>query len=181
MGKFDEAIKEIEVAIKLDPLSLIINATASIIYYPGGEYKKAIEQAKKTLEMDPNFRPVHIFLANIYTWEGMYEKALKELELIDYYGAYTGYAYAKMGRISEAKRILEDLTKQSRQSYVPYYDIALLHFYIKDKDNGFAYLEKSYEEREWRMAGLKTDPYIEENVRSDPRFIALLKKMNFPE
>ena len=138
-------------------------------------------QAKKTLEMDPSFRPAHWYLAYTYHRIGMYEEALRELELLNHEGAYTGIVYAKMGRISEAKRVLEDLIRQSQQSYVPNYDIALLYFYLGDKDNGFAYLEKSYEERDYRMPGLKVDPYIEENVRSDPRFKAMLKRMNFPE
>ncbi|MBA7494004.1 Serine/threonine-protein kinase PknD [subsurface metagenome] len=178
MGKFDEALKEIELAIKLDPLSLIINAYASIIYYYSDKHDEAIEQAKKTLEIDPNFRPVHIYLARMYIWKGRYEEALSELELINYKGAITGLAYAKMGRISEAKRVLEDLIRQSQQSYVPNFNIALLYFHIGDIDNGFVFLEKSYEERETLMSELKIHPSIEENVRSDPRFKAMLKKMN---
>lgn len=181
MGKFDEALKEIELAKKLDPLSLIINVTVSYVYYFVGEYDKAIEQAKKTLEMDPNFRPAHIYSAQIYTWIGMYEEALRELELINDKDYRTGLIYAKMGRISETKKVLEDLIRQSQKSYVPNYHIALLYFYLGDKDKGFLYLEKSYGERDYEMTRIKVDRYIEENVRSDPRFKALLKKMNFPE
>jgi hypothetical protein len=83
-----------------------------------------------------------------------------------------------MGRISETKRVLEDKMRQSRQSYVPYFDIARLYFYLEDKDNGFAYLERSYEEREFGMISLKVNSYIEKDVRTDPRFKELLKRMN---
>ncbi len=41
----------------------------------------------------------------------MYEETLKELELANYKGAFTGYAYGKMGRISETRRVLEDLIR----------------------------------------------------------------------
>ncbi len=178
LGRFDEALKEIELAKNLDPLSLIINAVVSRTYYYVGEYAKAIELAKETLEMDPNFRPVRLYLAFIYNSLGMHDEVLRELELLNQEGVYTGVAYAKLGRISEAKRVLEDLIRQSQKSYIPNYDIATLHFHIGDNDTGFAYLEKSYEEREYQMTFLKIDPYLEENVRTDPRFKALLKKMN---
>jgi hypothetical protein len=117
-------------------------------------------------------------LANHYTLRGMFEEALREFKLIDYEGPEIGFAYAKMGRISETKRVLEDKMRQSRQSYVPYFDIARLYFYLEDKDNGFAYLERSYEEREFGMISLKVNSYIEKDVRTDPRFKELLKRMN---
>ena len=181
MEQFDEALEEIELAKKLDPLSLIINAQVSNVYYFSGKYDKAIVQAKKTLEMDPSFRPAHWYLAYTYHRIGMYEEALRELELLNHEGAYTGIVYAKMGRISEAKRVLEDVIRQSQQSYVSNYLIALLYFNIGDKDNGFEYLEKSYEDRDSLISLLKVEPHIEKSVRSDPRFKAFLKKMNFPE
>lgn len=149
-----------------------------MIYYHLDEHDKAIEQAKKTLEMDPNFRPAHSYLARIYSWIGMHEEALRELELINYKGARTGVVYAKMGRISEARRVLEDSIRQSQQSNVPNYIIASIYFCIGDKDTGFAYLEKSYEEHENGMIYIKIDPDIDKDVRSDPRFKAFLKKMN---
>jgi tetratricopeptide (TPR) repeat protein len=132
MGRFDEALKEIDLAKELDPLDLIIHADAANYYYKMGESEKAIEQLKKTLELNPNFEPAHFYLANIYTGIGMYEEALREFELIDYKGAAIGYAY----------------------------------------------LEKSYEEHENELASLKTNPYIEEDTRTDQRFKAILKKMN---
>ena len=178
MEQFDEALKEIEQAKRLDPLSLIINATVSIVLYYRGEHEEAVKQAKRTIELDPNFRPAHIYLARIYNLIGLHEEALKELKLANYKGAYIGYVYANMGRISETRRVLEDLIRQSQKSYVPNYDIALLYFHIGDKDNGFAFLKKSYEERETQMTSLRVDPDIEKSVRSDQRFKAMLKKMN---
>ena len=54
--------------------------------------------------------------------------------------------------------------------------MALIHFALGENDKGFERLEKAYEERDSRLRKLKTDP-IFDNVRSDPRFKELLKKM----
>jgi len=178
MGQFDKALEEIELAKKLDPLDLIVHADAANYYYKMGESDRAIDQLKRTLELNPDFEPAHFYLANIYSGMGMHEEALREFELIDYKGAAIGYTYAKMGRTSEAKKVLEDLISQSQQSYVPSFGIAMLYFYLGEKENGFAYLEKSYEEHETGLLTLKANPHIEEDVRTDPRFKAILKKMN---
>jgi len=83
-----------------------------------------------------------------------------------------------MGRISDANRVLEELIRKSSQSYGLYYGIALLYFYLGDKDNGFTYLDRSYKEHENSIVTLKIDEHIADNIRADPRFKAFLKKMN---
>jgi serine/threonine protein kinase/Tfp pilus assembly protein PilF len=178
MGRLDEALQEIELARTLDQLSLIINAVVSMVYHSGGESDKAIEQAMKVLEIEPNFRPAHRYLANAYMSKGMYEEALKEYKMIDYKGHAIGFIYAKMGKIAEVKSMIDEHKRQPREPYATNYGIAKLYFYLGEKDTGFEYLEKAYEERERSMTFLKLHQFIEENVSSDPRYKALLKKMN---
>jgi hypothetical protein len=55
--------------------------------------------------------------------------------------------------------------------------MALLHFALGDKDSGFEWLEKGFQEHDGFLMGIKVD-YLLEDVRPDPRFRALLKKMN---
>ena len=178
MGRFDKALEEIELAKKLDPLDLIVHADASNYYFKKGDHNGAIEQVKKTLEMDPNYRPARMYLANIYNWVGMYKEALSEFELLDYKGPEIAFTYVKLGRFSEAKKVLEELIKQSQQSYVPFFAIAEVYFYLGDKESGFAYLEKSYNEHENGLLSIKVSPYIEEDIRTDARVRAILTKMN---
>jgi len=54
-GRFDEALRESEIASRLDPLSLIIAADQAEIFYYSRQYDQAIERFKAVLEMDPNF------------------------------------------------------------------------------------------------------------------------------
>jgi len=176
MGRYDEAIAEFKRAQELDPLSLIINAISGWPYHRKGMYDKAIEHYKKTLEMDPDFRPAHSYLARAYMEMGMYEEALKEYKLLNSLKGM-GFTYAKMGKTAEANKVLNKLREQSRHTYISPFGMARICFAIGENDQGFQWLEKAYEDREYEMTSLEVNPLFD-NVRSDPRFKALLKKIN---
>ena len=57
---------------------------------------------------------------------------------------------------------------------------AICYIYFGEKDKVFASLEEAYREKDAGMIGIKVDPHFE-SVRSDPRFLQILKKMKFPE
>jgi Flp pilus assembly protein TadD len=94
--------------------------------------------------------------------------------------AALGYAYAIAGQINEAGEILRQLESLSNQRYVSPVDMAMLHVGLDNKEQAFEYLEKAYEEHADRMSWVKVNPVFDP-LRSDPRFQALLQKMNFPE
>ncbi len=175
MGRFEEALTEFNRAQDIDPLSLIVNAIKGWSFKYAREYDRAIEQYQKTLEMDPNFRPAHAYLGSAYFDKGMYEEALEEYKIINNI-AEIGHAYAKMGKIAEAQRILENLKIQQQHSYIQQTTIAVLYLYLGDKDQFFTWLARAYEERDYGMPWLKVDP-IFDSVRSDSRFKVWLKKM----
>lgn len=77
----------------------------------------------------------------------------------------------------EAKKILDKLLKLSNKEYVSPFFIALIYTGLNQKDQAFEWLEKSYEKREGKICWLKAD-HTFDSLRSDPRFKALLKKMN---
>jgi serine/threonine-protein kinase len=176
MGRFDEASKEIKRAQELDPLSLIINAVAGWSFSYARKYDKAIEQYKKILEMDPDFRPARTYLARAYMSKGMYEEALKENKLLNSLSEM-GVVYAKMGKTKEAHQVLNELIVLSKNTYVLPFAFAKIYFALGDTDQGFAWLERAYEERDFGMTRIKVSPFFD-NVRSDPRFKAWMKKMN---
>ncbi len=176
MGRFDEALKEIKRAQELDPLSLIINAIGGWPYMYSRKYDQAIEHFQKTLEMDPDFRPAHSYLGRTYLGKGMYEEALKEYEILDNL-AGIGYVYAKMGKTREAHQVLSEMKERSKYTPIRSSSFATIYFALGDNDKGFEWLGKAYEERGYGMTRLKVNPEYD-SARSDPRFKALLKKMN---
>jgi len=174
MGRFDEGLREIRRAQELDPLSLIMNAAGGLFFYLARDYDKGIDQCKKTLEMDPHFPPAHAYLCWNYTGKGMYEEALKEAQKTD--DQYSmAVIYAAMNRQDEARRLLASLLKQPQQSEA---QIAGIYFGLGENEEGWKWLEKAYDERSFNLPWLKVYPFFD-NVRSDPRFQAMLKKIGF--
>ena len=176
MGRFDEALKEINKAQEFDPLSLIISAYKGFIFLYIRDYDKALQQVQKTLNINPNFRPAILYRGLIYIEQGKYEEGIRDCEVVNN-SVGLGIAFAKMGKIAEAQQLLENMINISSQAYVSPIDIAKLCFYLGDNDQGFTWLEKAYEVRAYGMTVLKVDPHYD-TVRSDPRFKALLKKVN---
>ena len=182
--RFDEAIAEIERALELDPLSLVINKDFGSLFYYARQYDRAIEALHKTLEMDPNFSEAHAYLGLVYLQKSIYEEALAELQKENELSrgrhpiveSWIGIAYVQMGKRGEAQEVVDDLMERSKYMYVSSYGLACVYFVLGEKDNAFEWLEKAYEERDYWLSYLKIDPFLD-SVRSDPRFIALLKKM----
>jgi TolB-like protein/Tfp pilus assembly protein PilF len=177
MGRFEEALEEVNRAIELDPLAPIIHAQKGYTLFFTHGSDEALEQLEKTFDMEPQFRPALFYRGWINLFEEKYEEALKDFEILnDDHGR--GIVYAETGRMTEAKQILQEMIERARQEFMSKDLIAELYFKIGDKDKGFRWLEEAYEERERGMTFVKIDPGVDEDVRADPRYKALLKKMN---
>jgi TolB-like protein/Flp pilus assembly protein TadD len=184
MGRLDEATIEIKQALELDPLSLIINVNLGVLSYLKREYDKAIQQHLKTLELDQNFAQGRLRLGECYRQRGMLKEAITEFQKArtlfgnSPYGlGELGNVYALAGKTDEAIDVLTNLEELLKQGYSVNYDIAYIHFGLGDRDKAFEYLERAYEEKENGMESLKVDPSLD-NLRSDPRYKSLIKRMN---
>ena len=75
---------------------------------------------------------------------------------------------------------IERVTATSKREYFPSTHIADIYFLLGDKDHGFLWLERAYQERDDYLAWIKVDqtllPY-----RSDPRYANLLRRMGLPQ
>jgi tetratricopeptide (TPR) repeat protein len=186
LGRFEEGIAEAKRARELDPLSLAINNALGGRLLLAGRDNEAIEQIQKTLEMDPNFAPAHTSLGYAYLSEGMNEEAIAEFqngvalsgsdpdESVD-----LGYAYATAGKRDEARRILAKLKKKRERTFVSPATIAIVSGALGEKDEAFAWLEKAYAVRDPQLTYLKVGPKFTP-LRSDPRFLDLLRRMGLP-
>jgi len=183
-GKFDEALTEIRKAQELDPLSFIINNWVGDAFYYSRRYEYALEQYKKSAELFPDNAQAHIGIGQTNVEMGKYKDAIVELKkavaltggLLDN-KAKLGYVYAKSGRRDEAKTIINELEEKISQNYVSPCLIAAIYSALGEGDLAFQWLERAYESRDMYIFYLKVDPVFD-NIRSDPRFEAMLKKIN---
>jgi len=187
LGRHEEALAEIKRALQIDPLSLIINTSHGRILLFAGQNDLAIEQLHKTLEIDPTFANTHAYLGIAYLRKGAFAEAIAELQRavtlspgVTYYKAGLGHAYARAGKSAEARKLLYDLTEQSKHRYVSLFQIAFIYAGLGEKDQAFAFLEKAYEQRDYRLIYMKGDPLLD-SLRSDPRFQDLQRRVGLPQ
>jgi tetratricopeptide (TPR) repeat protein len=90
------------------------------------------------------------------------------------------HAYAAMGKRAEAEKILSELQRQSKVTYVSPYMIAVIYSGLGQNDKALEFLEKAYQERSPDIAySLKADLRVD-SLRPDPRFHDLLRRVGFP-
>jgi tetratricopeptide (TPR) repeat protein len=181
-GRHAEALAEAKRARELNPLDLSISALEGQYLLHARRADEALIRLQKTSELEPNFPLAHLFAASAYIEKGMFAEAIteshKEYELSGRNDIPFGtYALAKSGKRAEARAALEELLKLSATKYVPPYNIALIYNALDEREHALEWLEKAYEQRDPKMTFLKVEPKWN-NLRNEPRFIDLIKRMN---
>jgi serine/threonine protein kinase/Tfp pilus assembly protein PilF len=184
-GQFEKAINETKRGQELDPLEIMTNAMVGLAYYVARQYDKAIDQCGKTIEMDPNVSLVYLFQGVAYLEKSMWKEAISTFKkLVSLSGGssfsigYLGMTYAMSGQKDRALEMFKQLQKLSKERYVSSFHKALIYIGLDQKDKVFELLQKAYVEKESFLALFKTWPQFD-NLRSDPRFEDLLKKIGF--
>ena len=187
LGRTDEALVEHRRAEELDPISTEPAVLFGWDLYYAHRYDEAITQLHKALDLDPNNWTIHFMLGHAYVQQRKFPEAIAALEKarqiedqISVPLASLGHAYAVAGRRTEAHKVLDELTARSRQKHVPAYYIALIYVALGEKDNAFAWLDRAYNQRSWYLTSLKVDPKVD-NLRSDPRFADLVRRVGLPQ
>lgn len=184
MGRFDEAIQELKRAQELDPFSLITNTILGTTFYEARRHDEAIAQLRKTLELDANFIPAHETLGHVYEEKGLPKEAFDEYlrwrtlagdPLGTLNSLETAYQTGGLRSVHELeiKLLREQPAKSGEQPTL----MASLYARLGDKEQSLQWLERAVEQHEGQVIWLKVLPDFD-NVRSDPRFSNLLKRIN---
>ena len=182
MNRPAEAVSEIELARRLDPLSLFILWDAGWVYYCARRYDKTIEESLKALDLDPGYVPAMTNLGLGYEKTGRFAEAVAVLEKASRLDPaptsleMLGGAYASWGKKGEARRVLGLLKEQAEKRYVCPYEIATVYVGLGEKDAAFRTLEQAVEDRADCVPWIKPDSKIDP-LRSDPRYAALLRRV----
>jgi TolB-like protein/Flp pilus assembly protein TadD len=196
LGRLEEAIKEIEIAKELDPLSPAILTEAGYLYWCARKHDTALGDLNSALEFDSNFLPALAQRVYVYLAKSMFEEAQAELERVMRLlqplsianKARVGSLYAVSGRTAEAKQYLQECEEASAQaraedvnlSTAPLH-LALTHLKLGNRDRAFEWLQTAfnahgritpYEIKHWQVL---------EELTSDPIFDELVQKSGAAE
>ena len=187
MGSQDEAVAEIEKAHALDPVSQPANTVLGFVYLLAHRFDKAIEQLQKTLVLYPGSAIDHNNLGICYEHKGRYQEAVEEYLKSDEIEGATGEelairrgAFLKAGLQGFLQEELKSDITDSKHDYVPPFEFAQLYARMGDKDRAFEKLEETYTEGGHNVAFLKVEPELD-NLRSDPRYADLLRRLGLPQ
>ena len=178
--------KEMELAhkaLELDPLSTFLNTDFAFFLYWARSFEEATTQIRKTLELDPNNAFGHsilgwclIAIGNKAEAKSEFEKATT-LDDLPWYVSSVGYACGVSGDRAKAEQILLGLEELAKQRYVSFANRAAVYLGLGEKEQALDWLEKAYEDRDpifWWING----DQLYDSVRNEPRFQALVQKIN---
>ena len=184
MGRFDESIREMQKACELEPLEPANPAHLGVALYIARRFDESMGELRKVMESDPEFWLAYWYYSGNLLAKKMWGEAIATLQKLVELTAGSalalstlGFAYGSAGMKDEAFKILERLDGLSKDRYVGSLWRALVWMGLGEKNKALENLEKAYLERESLLACLKIWP-IFDSLRSEPRFQALLKKMN---
>jgi tetratricopeptide (TPR) repeat protein len=181
LRRFDESLAVRQRLLEVDPVNAGVQWGLANCYLTARQDERGIRQALLVLSMEPNFQEVYVALTRIYALRGEYDKAISygrklvEINPSSTRGwAFLGYALAKSGKTAEAREILQRVEEDPRAAP---FDIVVLHLGLDEREAVFPLLEKALNDRMYGIR-LNSEPVLDP-LRSDPRFIALLKRAGF--
>jgi serine/threonine protein kinase/Tfp pilus assembly protein PilF len=187
IGRYEEAIQENRKAAALEPFTSNIRVNLGVTLMFGKHIQESEQQFRQTLDMDPNYPAAHYFYAQVLILQKRFDEAVIEMEKTvqslpesSYYRGYLGYAYAKAGKTTEARRILGELIEEAKTKYVSWLGIADIYAGLGEKDHWFAALELAFQQGDTRMNTIRSRTEVDSMWPDDPRFAELLKKIGLP-
>ena len=182
LGRHDEALDAQKRAGELDPLAHRTDVATTLLR--AERYDDALQVAMRSVALDPSYDRGHSTLAWSWLLKGMHNEGLAELERAVALapGSTTwlgqlGQAYALAGRVEQARAVLRQLEDLSGRTFVSPYHFAYVHTGLGEKDRAMDYLERAFEHRSGSIYGIKYS-FLFTSLRSHPRFMALLRRMN---
>lgn len=187
LSRFDEALREGEYALELDPLSAVMNTHLGWHFMCTREYDLAISQFHRTLTLDSEFGIAQWYLGLAFEQVGRYseaETAFRQVLMSTHQDliirADAAHFYAVSGQRERALSELAELEKLSETNLVSSFGLALICVGLGDDERAFEYFENAYKEHSDMLIYLNVDPRFD-RIHSDPRFRTLIKRVGLPE
>jgi TolB-like protein/Tfp pilus assembly protein PilF len=180
LGKLDEAERQARQAVELDPLAYPTQNNFARVLFAEGKLDEADTIARKAAELQPTAASSRRFQVLVAVQRGDGETALREAQLEPdegYRRFELALAQHVRGDRGAADAALADLIAYGRDQLA--YQIAQVYAVRGEKEKAFEWLQISFDTHDTGTLALLIDPLIRD-LRGDPRYKALVAKMNFP-
>jgi DNA-binding winged helix-turn-helix (wHTH) protein/tetratricopeptide (TPR) repeat protein len=185
MGRHAEAEGPMRRARELDPLYAMHHALSAQVAYAARDFVAAARWARQAIIVDPTFWIGHWQLAQACVSLGEPEPALGALADAARFShnntktiALRAYVFAQIGRVAEAREILQVLEALARERFLAPYCIALVHLGLEEYEPALDMLERGYAVRDTHLTFLPIDAKWDP-LRHHERFTALLRRCGF--
>jgi len=186
LGRFDEALSELHLAMALDPLSLAVSSTLGVTLYYARRYDDAERALLDTLRLDDRFPFAHLFLGHIRSAKGRYPESIVSIERALELGGRVpeaigalGYTLAASGATDAARGLLAELTDLSHRRYASPTAFAQIQIGLGDRQAAIDAIARAAELRSFDLAWLLLRPQFAQ-LRGEPRFDTLISSMHVP-
>jgi serine/threonine protein kinase/Tfp pilus assembly protein PilF len=180
LGRFPEAREQGRLALESDPLSMLLNLCMTSSMYYAKQYREAIECARRALEIDTTFYLTWLTMGLAQLQAGLAQEAITSLKRgvdlspWDSMGSwYLAAAYRQAGDREHSQELVRKLADSHRRPV----GAAIYYAATGEVDAMFEGLDAAYQQRDPGLAGFQNEPFFDP-YRADPRFRALLQRMN---
>ena len=176
IGRADEALAEMQAALRVDPLSSILNTDHAWVLYYARRHEDALVQARAALQLDPNFAHAHLVLGLVLSALDRGSDAIAELRTAGEFARrepradpWLGYGLARAGERDGAVSILGELESRARTGFVEPTWPARVCAGLGRVDDAYSWIERAWEERSRDLITLSVDATWD-SLRADTRW-----------
>jgi len=178
LGRMPEAIATMRKAIALDPMSVVAQRALVSMLVDADELSAAREAANRLREINPQEDPYIYGDIELFSGRAREALAIYQTGSLDYKNVGIAMAEHTLGHAAESQRALEILEQKYANDWA--YQIVEVYAWRGESDKAFEWLERAYRQRDGGLTSVTYDRALT-SLRGDPRYKALLHKMNLPD
>jgi len=181
MGRNDEAMKEMDYAMQLNPFDIKTRVLVAYVTWASHQFDLALLQFESLGDdwgLVWTYREKQMYpeaLAALERWKSGHPSQRRDPYVLATAASISGLE----GRKLQAEKLIDELKEAARRQYVSGFFFAEAYVGIGQKDQAVTWLERAYDEHDQWMVYIASYPGLD-RLHSEPRFQALLRRMNFP-
>jgi serine/threonine-protein kinase len=180
-GRSAEAIDRARQMVETDPLNPFAYHTMAVVLGQARRFREAAEYDQKAIALAPDLRWPHAFRGFLLMEAGDLDGAAAEFERLDgesgVWLAWQAILAHRRGNLAESKRLMAKLREWGGDA--AHYQYAEVYAQQGLKDQAIAALEDAWSTRDPGLGLLNIDPQLDP-LRKDPRFEAIVRRLDFP-